>query len=203
MLERGETPIQETRGWDDVHSKTYSQRVKEGAADYRYFPEPDIPPMVFTDEYLNGLKSTLPELPLQKLHRYITDLKVKEADALLLTRESESSQYYERVLQMVNDRQVPLDPQTVANLIINKKLPVTLSPEEFVTKAAELSKPKETNIELLNLVVAKVISSNPKSVEDYKSGKTNAVMFLVGQVMKEMKGQANAGVVKEAIIQSL
>lgn len=203
MLERGETPIQETRGWDDVHSKTYSQRVKEGAADYRYFPEPDIPPMVFTDEYLNGLKSTLPELPLQKLHRYITDLKVKEADALLLTRESESSQYYERVLQMVKDRQVPLDPQTVANLIINKKLPVTLSPEEFVTKAAELSKPKETNVELLNLVVAKVISSNPKSVEDYKSGKTNAVMFLVGQVMKEMKGQADAGVVKEAIIQSL
>jgi aspartyl-tRNA(Asn)/glutamyl-tRNA(Gln) amidotransferase subunit B len=48
-----------------------------------------------------------------------------------------------------------------------------------------------------------VISANPKSVEDYKSGKTNAVMFLVGQVMKEMKGQADAGVVKEAIIQSL
>ena len=72
-----------------------------------------------------------------------------------------------------------------------------------MTKAAELSKPKETNIELLNLVVAKVISSNPKSVEDYRSGKTNAVMFLVGQVMKEMKGQADAGVVKEAIIQSL
>lgn len=203
MLEKGETPVQETRGWDDVHSRTFSQRVKEDAADYRYFPEPDIPPMVFTVEYLNELKSRLPELPLQKVTRYVKELKVKEADALLLTRESESSQYYERVLQIVKDRQVSLDPQAIANLIINKKLPVTLSPEEFVTKAAELSKPKETNVELLNAVVAKVISSNPKSVADYRSGKTNAIMFLVGQVMKEMKGQADAGVVKEAIIQSL
>lgn len=203
MLERGETPIQETRGWDDVHSKTYSQRVKEGAADYRYFPEPDIPPMVFADDYLNELKSTLPELPFQKLHRYVKDLKVKEVDALLLTRETETSQYYEKVLQTIKERQVSLDPQAIANLIINKKLPVTLSPEEFVTKATDLCKPKETNVELLHEVVTKVISSNSKSVGDFKSGKTNAIMFLVGQVMREMKGQADANIVKEHIIRFL
>ncbi|MEK7078921.1 MAG: Asp-tRNA(Asn)/Glu-tRNA(Gln) amidotransferase subunit GatB, partial [Patescibacteria group bacterium] len=81
LLEKGETPIQETRGWDSNHNKTYSQRTKEDAHDYRYFPEPDIPPFEFSDEYIESIKKTLVELPRQKMERYIEVYKLKPMDA--------------------------------------------------------------------------------------------------------------------------
>ncbi len=84
-------------------------------------------------------------------------------------------------------------------MIINKKASTDLSVDEFVAKAIEISKPKETDLGRLDEVVKQVIATNEKSVADYKAGKTNALMFLVGQVMKEMKGQADAQTVKDAL----
>lgn len=188
LLEQGKTPVQETRGWDSDHNKTYSQRTKEEAHDYRYFPEPDIPPFEFTDEYIESIKKTLVELPHTKMYRYIEVFKLRPMDAYTLTRQKEISDFFEKVINTSN-------AQSIANLIVNKKLSTSLPVAEFINKAAELLKPRETDVKLLDVIAAKIIASNPKVVTDYKGGKQEAIMFLVGQVMREMKGQADANTV--------
>ena len=93
--------------------------------------------------------------------------------------------------------------QMVANAIINKKISTQLSFSDFAKKLMEMNKPKETDFGKLAEVITNVISANEKSVADYKSGKTNAVMFLVGQVMREMKGAADAQTVKVELEKAL
>ncbi len=194
LLEAGTTPRQETRGFDADKVKTYSQRTKEEAHDYRYFPEPDIPPFDFDANYLASLISHLPELPHEKLERYIKDYGLKHQDAFIITRDKHLSDYFEQVLVKTK-----MPGQEVANLIVNKKINTDLPVEKFVKIAIEQSKPKETDVKLLDTVMEKVINQNPKVVTDYKSGKQNAIMFLVGQVMREMKGQAEAKLVIEKL----
>ena len=80
----------------------------------------------------------------------------------------------------------------IANTLINKKELVSLSIEEFYTKLKEIKGPKHTDEKTLDDLINQLIKSNQKAVEDYKKGKENAVMFLVGQVMREMKGKADA-----------
>ena len=97
VLESGGKVIQETRGWDENRGETVSQRKKESAHDYRYFPEPDIPPFDFTDEYFDILRQTLPELPDAKVKRFQEEYTLPEADALVLTEDREFSEYFEKV----------------------------------------------------------------------------------------------------------
>lgn len=214
LLEKGETPAQETRGWDEKKNVTVSQRTKEDAHDYRYFPEPDIPPMEFSDELLEAVRLTIPELPGEKVDRYVKDLGIKLSDAIQITRESESARYFEEVcnvypptslgtgaVQSTERSEKPA--QVIANLIINKKISTDLPVQEFVEQAIEMSKPKETDLGKLDGVIKQIVATNEKSVADYKAGKTNALMFLVGQVMKEMRGQADANVVKDTILSAL
>ena len=198
ILDRGETPAQETRGWDENKSKTFSQRSKEDAHDYRYFPEPDIPPLTFESNYLKELKSEMPELPAQKLKRYINELGIKEQDAFILTRDKKLADYFEEIISKTK-----LNSQNIANLIINKKIPTDISPEEFIKRASSQSAPKQTDQTALNSAIDTILSHNQKAVDEYKSGKENVAMFLVGQVMREMKGQADATLVKELLIKKL
>ena len=200
LLKKGITPKQETRGFDEKLQKTYTQRIKEQAHDYRYFPEPDIPPMVFSEDYLNRIFSDIPELPNKRIERYIKDFKIKYTDAYILTRNKIMSDYFEQALEKVikrlnNDVKTQNIEQSIANFIINKKIPISLSLEEFTNRAIKLLSPKETDINLLNNVIKDVIKNNEKVVFDYKKGKQNAIMFLVGQVMKNIKGKAEAKVV--------
>lgn len=97
VLERGEKLVQETRGWDENKNTTVSQRKKESAHDYRYFPEPDIPPFEFTPEYVEKLRATLPELPDAKLKRFVEEYGLPEKDAVILTEERQFSEYFEAV----------------------------------------------------------------------------------------------------------
>src|SRR3990167_1368437 len=96
-LDNGEKIVQETRGWDEVKNVTVSQRKKESAHDYRYFPEPDIPPFVFTEEYVEQLRSSLPELPDAKAKRFLAEYGLPEADAVILTEDYTSAAYFENV----------------------------------------------------------------------------------------------------------
>lgn len=191
LFAQGKTPVQETRGWDSVHNRTFSQRTKEEAHDYRYFPEPDIPPFEFSEEYIKSIFETLPEMPRTRMMRFVNDMKLKPLDAYILTRSKEVADYFEKVLMNMPSK----DGQTIANFIVNKKLPTSLSVKDFVSKAMSLSTPIETNIMQLDEIARKVIHANEKSVTDYKNGKQNAIMFLVGQVMREMKGKADANTV--------
>ena len=200
LLKKGITPKQETRGFDEKLQKTYSQRTKEQARDYRYFPEPDIPPMVFSNDYINSIFTSIPELPHQRIERYIKDFKIKYSDSYILTRNKIMADYFEKVIEKVikrlnNDKKAQNIGQSIANYIINKKISINLPQDEFINKAIKLLSPKETDIKLLNNVIKDVIKNNEKVVIDYKNGKQNAIMFLVGQVMKKIKGKADAKIV--------
>jgi len=199
ILERGETPVQETRGFDEKKAITYSQRSKEEAHDYRYFPEPDIPPLTFSNEYIDSI--TVPELPGQRMKRFVETMHLKEQDAFILTREKQNADYFETVISKLKSSHSNLNLKTqnleqlIANFIINKKISIDLPIDEFIKKTIELQTPKETDENALRSAIDNVIKNNQKVADQYRQGKTNALMFLVGQVMKEMKGKAEAKVV--------
>ena len=87
LLENGGEIIQKTRGWSDESEKTVSQRTKEFAADYRYFPEPDLPPIIISNQWVDEIKANIPELPTEKIQRYIKTFHLSEYDSSLLISE--------------------------------------------------------------------------------------------------------------------
>jgi len=203
ILDSGQTPVQETRGFNENKNITFSQRVKEEAHDYRYFPEPDIPPMIFSQKFLEEIK--VPELPSQRVNRYINEFKLRYQDAFILTRHKDVAFFFEAVnskFKMQNsklDLKIKNHETKLASLMINKKISSKLSADEFINKAIDLLTPKLNNETQIKAIIDKIIQENPKPVADYKKGKTNVLMFLVGQVMKEMKGKADANVIMSAL----
>lgn len=103
ILASGKLPTQETRGLRDLSGKTYSQRIKEDADDYRYFPEPDIPPMHFSDEYLEEIKSSICELPQARKHRYVFDYKLEPDTAEVLISSKVRSDWFEEAIEKIKD----------------------------------------------------------------------------------------------------
>ncbi|MDP2838076.1 MAG: Asp-tRNA(Asn)/Glu-tRNA(Gln) amidotransferase subunit GatB, partial [Candidatus Moranbacteria bacterium] len=103
-LEKGEKLVQETRGWDENKNITVSQRKKESAHDYRYFPEPDIPPFAFDTTYVERLRQTLPELPDAKRQRFMVEYGLPEKDAVILTEERKFSEYFEAVVSELAEK---------------------------------------------------------------------------------------------------
>ncbi len=103
-LDAGETIVQETRGWDDNKGKTVSQRKKENADDYRYFPEPDIPPMIFTDEYIEELRRSLPELPHQKEKRFKEEYNLSDENCSVITADKDTAGFFENVVSELLDK---------------------------------------------------------------------------------------------------
>lgn len=103
-LNAGEIIVQETRGWDDVKGKTVSQRKKENADDYRYFPEPDIPPMIFSDEYVEQLRRSLPELPYQKEARFKEEYDLSDENCAVITADKDTAGFFENVVSELIDK---------------------------------------------------------------------------------------------------
>ena len=97
--ESGERIIQETRGWDDGTGITNSQRSKEEANDYRYFPEPDIPPLIISEDWIESTHAKMPELPLARKSRFISEWGLSEYDAELLTALRSTADYFESVCE--------------------------------------------------------------------------------------------------------
>lgn len=220
LLDKGETPAQETRGWDEDKHMTISQRSKEDAADYRYFPEPDIPPFVWNEDYLKELKSSLPELPDAKKARFMKIYSLSDYNAELLTRTQALADYFEECVRISNSlnpsrhpersegskstekdssplAQNDITPTKIANTIINKKVDIErILPAELVKdlKAAEVT--DTMSMDELKPILEKVLAANEQSVADYKKGKANAIMYLVGQAMREVKGKAKADTVR-------
>lgn len=103
IMESGGTVAQETLGWDEANGCTYTQRSKEDAHDYRYFPEPDLPPLVVDAEWVHRVHSTLPELPRARAQRYQADLGLSAADAALLAADITVAEYFEKTLATAKD----------------------------------------------------------------------------------------------------
>lgn len=189
ILDRGEVPIQETRGYRDGRG-TVSQRKKEGAADYRYFPDPDIPPLVIDDTWLSSIKSRLPKLPDQ-IAADLVRAGVIESAAKIIVNDSTYFQFITKIQE--------LDPALVkpaANDLVNKKIDInTTNPEDYLKAKKEKAGEKITDVSILKPIIEKLMSENQALVEQYKAGKTGVLGFFVGGVMKVTGGKADAAVV--------
>ena len=190
----GKIPTQETRGWDEAKNRTVSQRSKEEAADYRYFPEPDIPPMRFSKQQIDAIRKTLPELPDAKRTRFMDTYGLGGADAQILTENREIAAFYETAVSVAGSEKLSdITPKKIANWLINKKPDITaMEPATFVKEIYEATKIVHMDTSKLEAVVLAVIESQPKAVADYKAGKQQSLMFLFGLVMRQVKGQATA-----------
>jgi aspartyl-tRNA(Asn)/glutamyl-tRNA(Gln) amidotransferase subunit B len=178
---------------------TLGQRSKEEAMDYRYFPEPDIPPFRWQPGEIDEFRRALPELPDEKKARFIQSYHITAYDAERLTRERRLADFFEEAVKVGQEHGI--DPKTIANVVINKKIdidptvPVELIKDIVASRSIDAIDETE-----LQSIIQEVIASNPKAVEDYKKGKTNAEMFLVGASMRKLKGRASAEHVKGLIV---
>lgn len=198
VLDAGQLPVQENRGYDETSKTTHAQRSKEEAHDYRYFPEPDIPPMKFDMDYFSQLakeyKQLLANSPsVQKIAK-LTPLKLNTTLVQRLVETLDNTQ----VDNLLNIVAGGVGAETAANAFLNNKGVRELE----VSAAAEWFKAKEDKIEdigELGSVVAKVLAENSDAVANYKNGKESALQFLIGKVMRETKGKADSLVVSELL----
>ena len=238
LLDAGEKMIQDTRLWDAKESLTVTMRTKEGAQDYRYFPDPDLPAFIINKEKIEEVRKTIPELPREKMARFVKDYGLSEYDAKILVASKQRALFAQECIKADPDK----DKKAVVNWLIG---PLAAAAGAKGCEASELNVSPERLIELIDLVerkqvisnlvgksvltdmiesrksakliieeknlaqisdaasldgiVDEVIKENPKSVADYKAGKENALMFLVGQAMKKSKGKANPKVLPDIL----
>lgn len=202
ILESGKTPLQETRGWDETKQLTFSQRVKEEANDYRYFPEPDIPPVRMSETQISTIREGVPELQEEKISRFVKLFDISEYDAELLTRDRALADYFEKAVAIAEKKHVTA--KQIANTMINKKITTDqVLPENLVDQIAQESKVETIDEAALQQIVNKVLQENQKAVADYKSGKESVIMFLVGQVMRNVGKKIDVQLVKDTLLQAL
>lgn len=236
-LEAGGSVIQETRHWDASAKKTSALRSKEQAHDYRYFPDPDIVPFELSDEWIEGLRATLPELPAARRQRYRTEFGLSAYDAGALVSDADLATLFEETLGLtgaakakavanvvLNDVAAFLNAEGVAlaqsrltpggiaelvELVSDGVISSKQAKEVFAEMAASGQMPAEiadtrgmrqvSDHSAIEEVVDRVLAANASQVESFRSGKTGLLGFFVGQVIKEMGGQANPKVVSEIL----
>jgi aspartyl-tRNA(Asn)/glutamyl-tRNA(Gln) amidotransferase subunit B len=240
VYENGGIVVQETLGWDDVRGVTVSQRGKEDAHDYRYFPEPDLPPLQLSDSWIEMIRSRLPELPEAKTNRFIADFGLTLSDARFLTSELSLANYFERVvtkakspaktvhswmagefMRILNDsgmdiQDVTISPESFAALVdlvtdktisgnaakvvLNEMFKNGGNPAQIV-KEKNLAQVSDTGF--IQEAIEKILSDNPKEVEQFLAGKETIIQWLMGQVARATKGKADPNVAKELLIKAL
>lgn len=239
VLEKGGQVIQETRTWDEEKCITISMRTKEEAHDYRYFPEPDLVPVILEQKWVREIRDSLPELPDARKKRLIEVMGLSEYDASIITGSRALAEFFDETAALYRD------PKTVANWIMGELLRLLnassmeiqeslVTPENLAallelidegkvsTKMAKaifaemFASGKEPQVivkdkgmtqisdeDALITVIEEVIRANPQSVADYMDGREKALGFLVGQIMKETKGQANPGLANRLLKEKL
>jgi len=197
ILEEGNTPAQETRGWDENRQKTFSQRSKEDAQDYRYFPDPDIPPIIHTKKEISSLKDSLPELPAKKRSRFKDEFALSDYDTEILTREKPLADFFEETVKISKGKP---EPKALANWIINKKItPEKVTSEELIQQILAAKQTVQIDEKELDEIITQVLKEQNAAVTDYKNGKENALMFLLGQVMRKLGKKVDVQIVKDRV----
>ena len=239
LIQEGKRVVQETRRWDENKDATFAMRSKENAQDYRYFPEPDIPPMELSEEYLEHVRAEIPEMAEAKMARYQRDWGLPVYDTRMITSQKALADFFEETValgaapkqaanwimgevlrqlsaQGLEAKDMTLTPGTLARLIelvqtgkLNRNTAVKVFDAVFVADGDVDAYVKEHGLEqvsdagLVGRAVEQVFAANPKSIEDYRAGKEKAFGFLVGQVMRELKGRASPQVVNQTIREKL
>lgn len=150
LLDRSETVVQETRGFDSDRGETFSQRTKENAHDYRYFPEPDLMPVKISPEQVEQWRSELPELPAQRRDRYVQELGLPEYDVDILTADKATSDWFDRVMQHTKNA------KAASNFIMGEMMRL-LSEQEITISESKVTPEKLAGI--IALIDAKTIST--------------------------------------------
>ena len=230
---------QETRRFDETTGTTKLMRVKEGSDDYRYFPEPDIVPMIISEEWMEEVRKTIPELPDARQKRYQEELGLPAYDAHVLTLTKEMSDMFEKTVSLGADPKLAsnylmVDVNAYLNKVQKELSETKLTAEglagmiKLITDGTISSKiAKKVFAELIEhggdaekivkekgLVqvsdsgqllawVNEALDNNPKSIEDYKNGRDRAIGFLVGQIMKASKGQANPQMINKMLLEEI
>lgn len=197
-LSKGKKPIQETRGYDEAKKTTFSQRHKEEANDYRYFPEADLPPVMLDSSDILYLRSKLVELPEQKRKRFEEQYRISKEFIEILVSDKKRAVYFEEVAKLDNNY------KTIADLIVNKKFdqkypePAGLARmiHELKFKNYESDKNTET-------AIIKVLQENPEIIIKYKNGQIQVLGFLIGQVQKKLKGKGNPKLISQNLLKRL
>ena len=237
---KGDEIVQETRGWDEGKQKTFSQRKKEGSADYRYFPDPDLPKMKLHEAFdLDKMRKELPELPMQKRARYQKDFGIKDEDIEVYINDPVLGAWFEKIATILQvqekiktasnyitsdyigikksnlEAKLPSEENfaELINLVVDNKISSRAAKDILVKILIKDESPlkiataegllQTSDTSLLKEIAQKIIGANQKVVLDYKGGKEQALMSLVGQIMKETKGSANPAVAKEILIDLL
>lgn len=239
VLNDGGAIVQETRGWDDRLGVTVSQRSKESAHDYRYFPEPDLVPIVVDEAWENRIRASLPELPVARFDRFVAQYDLPAYDAGVLTASRAMADYFEAVVAagapgkkaanwvmvdlqaLLTKANMGIDaskvtPESLAEMIgliekgvISGKMAKDLLVVMFETGRSPQALVEEKGLaqisdsDALRAVAREVMAAHPGPVGDYRSGKDRAFGFLVGQMMKATKGQANPALVNEILREEL
>ena len=237
ILNEGGQVVQETRRFDEASRTTISMRKKEGAVDYKYFPEPNIFPIQLDPEWIRQLQAVMPEMPEVRQARY-AELGLPENDIALLVANKELADYYDQVMKHTQHAKIaanwvivelpagltklntklaenPVAPQAMAELVnmivggeISGKQAKIVFEEVLQGKdpkqvAREKGMKQLSDSSALIALINQVLDEQPQSITDYKNGKDRAVGFLVGQVMKKSKGQANPAMTNKLIVEEL
>ncbi|MBX4201397.1 Asp-tRNA(Asn)/Glu-tRNA(Gln) amidotransferase subunit GatB [Candidatus Saccharibacteria bacterium] len=233
LLEKGELVAQETRGWDEAKQKTTSQRGKEEAHDYRYMPEPDVPPIELDEQYIAKVRESMPKLPpeiretLNKLtisSNVVEDILDREDICKLIITQAVSGDadgakrlaYW--LLQskdkVAKDATINSDKiRKLSEMVNDGSLNSNAAQQVFNEMLTDSSEPMDI-ADRLNLIqvsdtaeiediVKQILVENEKAAEDVKNGEAKAIGFLVGQVMAKSKGQANPQVAQQIIKKQL
>jgi aspartyl-tRNA(Asn)/glutamyl-tRNA(Gln) amidotransferase subunit B len=187
-----------TRGWDEKKQATVLQREKEEAADYRYFPEPDLPPIRLTQGQIDKIKTQIPELPEQKIIRLMEKYHLSEHQSRQLIESKEKFDFFEKALSVFTESGIKASDG--ANMIINKKIDIKKTSLGQLDKILSSKKSApEISQEDLGIRIEEIVKNNPQAVEQFKKGKQTVVEFLVGQVMAQTKGQADPNQIREIL----
>ncbi|MBI4119286.1 MAG: Asp-tRNA(Asn)/Glu-tRNA(Gln) amidotransferase subunit GatB [Parcubacteria group bacterium] len=246
VLDGGDAVKQETRGWDDKKNITKSQRSKEEAHDYRYFPEPDLPPLSLDAFDIEKIKLEIPELPEEKRSRFEREYLMAPESVEMLVSEPEFADYFEAAVSeaktfsndgaiirtifnyLASDLRGLLNSggtslknlkfstedfghlaalahtKTISSRIAKDLLvkmferggdPETIMQEEGIKQISDES--------VLNEAVRKIVAANPNAINDFKKGKSNALQFLIGQAMRELKGRGDPKLIHSSVVSAL
>lgn len=198
VLMEGQTPKQETRGWDSVHNTTFPQRTKEDAEDYRYFPDPDLPPIRLEQAHLDTWRAGLPELPDAVIARWEKTWGIEPRFSEQVIDSQADVAWFEEANALA--QQAQLEPNKFVSAIVNKKLAVDRaqgqSPAAAI-KAFQASQTVETiDTAQLATVIQQVVTENALEVERYRAGQTKLINFFLGQVMKKLQKKVDMAQIK-------
>jgi len=197
ILSEGGTVEQETLGWNEASERTYSQRSKEDAHDYRYFPEPDLPPLKVDEAWLARVRTELPELPRAKFQRFVSEYGLSDLDAARLVEEKTTADYFEQAIE--NRKSKIVNPKLLANWMLGEMFGLMKTRGET---ADRLKVRPEALADLVGLVAGGEINqATGRTVlaEMFESGKSAGEIVAA----KGLKQVSDAGFIAEIVRQTL